>query len=410
MPDARIRMRLFGWRNARTVQLREALRSVVALAARPTFELPAAQDSTAPPTEMRLLASGVNRTQKGDFLFDDQAASDVIAFWQENGVDLTFDYEHQALVDPPIQAPAACYRWVPEIRNGELWATSMCWTSKASNYITAKEYRYWSPALLFDDDTMRVKAILNCALTNLPATKDIAPLVAASVTAKENEMDLEKLVAELRAQLAAKTGECETLTARLSAMGDSKEEETAVCSAVGLRAGASRLERLGGVTALATLRRSLHEATAKGTDAEALGTINAWKSEAGQVAALKAEHAARAETEAAADMEAAFEEGVKTGKLPKSPDHPMRASLKTAVLNWGGGKPSKDGVAWLRADIAARSQFVTVAATAGNDGGAGGPVGLTESEKANMTALGMSLEIAAKAKAHIEAQRAARRA
>lgn len=411
----------FWKRKTRLVRLRESLRGTVALAARPTFELPGtADDAVAPPTEMLLLSPGVNRTQKGDFLFDELAASDVMAFWRENQVDLTFDYEHQALVEPPIEAPASCWKWVPEIRDGALWATAMKWTDKATSYISAKEYRYWSPALLFDEVSRRITAILNCALTNLPATKGIAPLVAASAnaadpadTAKEKTMDpKDKEIADLRAELAALKTDHATLTAKLSAFEDS---DKATCTVLGVSLSAPRGDRFAATNALVTLRGSLFEATGQKDVPAALGTINAWKSEAGEVVTLKAkvvaletEHAARADVEAAADFDSAIEHGVTIGKLPKSADHDIRKSLQTAVLRMGGGKPSKDGVAWLRADIAARSQFVTVTETPGNNGGT--PVtGLTESEKANMTALGMNLDIAAKAKAHIEAQRVARR-
>lgn len=361
--------------NERLVQLRDNVRGLAALAARPTIGLPESEDGE-PPKEMRLLASGLNRTQKGDFVFDEQSAADVMAFWRENGIDLEFDYEHQALVDPPIEAPASCW-WDPEIRDGELWATNMRWTDRAAARIRAKEYRYWSPALNFDRDTMRVTAVINCALTNLPATKDIAPLIAASATAKENTMDpKDKEIADLKAQLAAKTSECEGLTAKLSIFEDS---DRTTCTVLGLSATAPRAERFATTNALVTLRGSLLEATGQKDVPAALGTINAWKSEAAQVATLKAqqaqmaaEAATRADAEAAADMEKAFEEGVAAGKLPKSPDHEMRTTLRTMVLAVGGGKPSKDGVAMLRADIKARSQFVTVTPTPGDTGGSKG--------------------------------------
>jgi len=382
------------------VTLRDGIRGLAALTVRPTFGMPETEDG-APPKEMRLLVAGVNRTQKGDFLFDEQAAADVMAAWAENGVDLTFDYEHQALAEPPVEAPASCYRWVPDVRNGELWATGMCWTTKADGYIPAKEYRYWSPALLFDRETGRVKAILNCALTNLPATKGIDPLVAASATAKENDMDAEKEIATLRSQLATLTGERDTLAAKLAASEESDRSQLVV---LGLAATAQRQERFATTSALVSLRASVFEVTGQKDAVTALGTINAWKSEAGEVAKLRADIAARADAEAVVAMDAAFEEGVKDGKLAKSPDHPVRVSLRTAVLAMGGGKPTKDGVAWLRADIAARTKTVNTEPTPGNTGGGAGG-GLTEAEKTAVAAWGQNPEVAARAKANIERQK-----
>ncbi len=403
--------------------------ALVALAVRPTFALPEpGEDTKGPPSEMCLLVPGMNRTQKGDFLFDELAAANVMAFWAENKVDLTFDYEHQALAEPPMEAPCACYRWVPEFREGALWATSMQWTDKATGYITAKEYRYWSPALLFDAETSRVNAILNCALTNLPATKGIAPLVAASVVAldaaasestKETAMDpKDKEIADLKAQLSALTAnhatlsaDHATLTAKLSAFEDS---DKANCTVLGVSLTAPKADRFAATNALVTLRGSLFEATGKTDVPSALGTINAWKSEAGEVVALKAEmvtlkadHAKRADTEAAAEFDAVIESGIASGKLPKSEDHEIRKSLKTAVLRMGGDKPTKDGIAWLRADIAARSQFVTTVPTPGNDGGGTGVVALSATDKDLIKRHGLDPKAAEEAKRQIAEQQAA---
>jgi hypothetical protein len=65
------------------------------------------------------------------------------------------------------------------VRAGELWATRVRWTPGAAAAVAAGEWKYVSPTFITDEDA-RITELINCALTNLPATKRMAPLVAAS--------------------------------------------------------------------------------------------------------------------------------------------------------------------------------------------------------------------------------------
>jgi len=47
-----------------------------------------------PPREFRIFAAGENTTTKGRILFDEQAAADVMAAYEQHGVDLMIDLEH----------------------------------------------------------------------------------------------------------------------------------------------------------------------------------------------------------------------------------------------------------------------------------------------------------------------------
>lgn len=367
---------------------------LVALVATPAYALP---DGDAPPTEFKMLSAGVNHTEKGDFVFDAEAAEKCMAFWGGKGVELSFDYEHQSLSDPPIEAPASGW-WTPEVREGALYATNIRWTERAAKYLSAKEYRYFSPAFNFDQETGQVLRIINCALTNNPAMNNIAPLVRASATTKENDMPCESCTA-LTAKLAAKEAECASLTAKLSAMEDSDKAE---CSAVGLSVGARPGERLVAVQTIAKLRSDIRVLTGADTDAAALGTISAWKTEAGTVAALKAEHAKAEEVALKAEMDAAIAQGVKDGKLMKADNHPSRVSLLKAVMAFGGGdKVTKDGVAWLKANIEASSKVVKTETEGEVDAGTG-DVALTVAEAADLTRFGLSLEVGKRAKARLK--------
>lgn len=135
------------------------------------------------PTEFRLFTAGEVRTEKGVFVFDEEAAELVLQGVERRKTALMLDYNHASLdpkpLDPERAARAAGWHDV-ELRNGELWATNVRWTEAAAAGIRAKEWRYYSPAFLDDPKTGRIVDYINCALTNLPATHDLTPLVAAS--------------------------------------------------------------------------------------------------------------------------------------------------------------------------------------------------------------------------------------
>ena len=134
-----------------------------------------------PPTEFRIFASGPIDTTKGSFTFDEASAAAVMADYTAHGIDLMIDYDHASLspmpVDPALSARAAGW-FKLAVRNGELWAVDVRWTDPAKAALTAKEWRFMSPAFT-TDDAGRVTSLLNVALTNMPATRQLDPLMAA---------------------------------------------------------------------------------------------------------------------------------------------------------------------------------------------------------------------------------------
>jgi phage I-like protein len=54
------------------------------------------------------------------------------------------------------------------------------WTGDGAERLREKRQRYTSPAFYQDEDTGRVKELINVAICAMPATHGIAPLVAAS--------------------------------------------------------------------------------------------------------------------------------------------------------------------------------------------------------------------------------------
>lgn len=106
---------------------------------------------------------------------DRESLTALVAEFEARGVDLVVDYEHQSLQGG--RAPAA--GWIKELeaRDDGLWAR-VEWTAQAQEYLRQKEYRYFSPVLRLDPETRRPLALMQVALTNVPAMKGVAPLVA----------------------------------------------------------------------------------------------------------------------------------------------------------------------------------------------------------------------------------------
>jgi phage I-like protein len=141
----------------------------------------------AAPSEFRIFAAGKNVTSKGTYLFDQQAARDVMAAYESHGIDAMIDLEHLSLEDTEDSRnfdPDARGWCKLEVRNGELWAVDVTWTPDGLARLSERRQRYISPAFGFDPKTGRISELLNIAITALPATHNLEPLVAASARAR----------------------------------------------------------------------------------------------------------------------------------------------------------------------------------------------------------------------------------
>ena len=133
-----------------------------------------------PPRKIRLFKFGKVDTTKGEFLFDKKSAESVMKTWRDYGNDLCFDYEHKA-VDPDARAgDGLAAGWFKlAIGTDGLYAVDIRWTDKAAKQITSREWRYFSPTFEYESESGRILELVNVALTNIPATKDLPPLVAS---------------------------------------------------------------------------------------------------------------------------------------------------------------------------------------------------------------------------------------
>lgn len=129
------------------------------------------------PSEILVIKFGKTNTRKGAYLFDKGAAKQVMDLYLERNLDLYFDYNHLSM-DPEDAEQGIAAGWYKlEVREDGLWAVDIKWTDKAKGLIEAKEYRYISPVIITDKDT-KVVRLINIALTNLPATDDLIPLIS----------------------------------------------------------------------------------------------------------------------------------------------------------------------------------------------------------------------------------------
>lgn len=134
------------------------------------------------PTEFRIFTAGKVVTEKGTFTFDAASAKALMSEYRTHGNEIMIDYDHASLSATDARDPAMAGKaagWCAlELRGGELWAVNVRWSDPAAAALRAKEWRYMSPA--FSVEKNKITSLLNVALTNIPATRNLTPLVAAS--------------------------------------------------------------------------------------------------------------------------------------------------------------------------------------------------------------------------------------
>lgn len=121
-------------------------------------------------------------------LFDSQGRALAAALNQRHAGHVAFnlDYEHQALLSEKNGQPAPAAGWATrfEWRDGAgLFTLDMQWTDKAKQMIEAGEYRYISPALVFDKRNGNVVGLVNASLTNIPNLNELNPVAQERIAA-----------------------------------------------------------------------------------------------------------------------------------------------------------------------------------------------------------------------------------
>lgn len=142
-----------------------------------------------PPSRLLLIPWGRVKATRGDFTLDDSAAAEIIARFTDQGVDLMIDLEHASVPDmnPKPEAGAPAMGWVKSLVAvpGEgLYCEGVEWTPRGAELVRNKEYRYLSPALFQEKETLRPFRIHSIALVNRPSIAGFPP-----ITHKDGSMD-----------------------------------------------------------------------------------------------------------------------------------------------------------------------------------------------------------------------------
>lgn len=184
------------------------------------------------PAQFQLLPYGrIEIEGEEDAFVDDESMGAVIAEFDRRGNDMVIDYEHQTLKG--VQAPAA--GWIKKLVNkGKegLWVV-VEWTEQAKEYLTKKEYRYFSPVFWVAKATRQVVKIENVALTNFPRVNNLQPIIAKMgeeyvAPNKQTKKEVTGMITKLRKLfgLADDAGEDKVVASAEAIVAKNKDLET----------------------------------------------------------------------------------------------------------------------------------------------------------------------------------------
>lgn len=316
--------------------------------------LPILEDGK-PVSEFVIFAPGTNETDYGPCEFDAISAACVMTKYAEKANPIYFDFNHgMANKYATAEQGKAAGTFELEVRDGALLAVNCKWTEEAYERIAKREYNLFSPWLEYidcDDGVRRIYRLVNVAVLNLAAMNGINQLAAGSAAIEEKDMTPE--------EIKRLTDRITTLETENSAMRAASSELVSIGKTLQLGGNAGVHEISKSITGLLALHGDVLALTKQETPAAAMGVLEAWKDKAAQADDLVAK-AAKAEGDAiAVEMGTILDEGIKAGKLQPG----MRDIFEQAALGKGAGKPSKDGVAYLRAKVGELTKQVSTTET-----------------------------------------------
>lgn len=144
------------------------------------------------PNQIKIIPLGDISSEKGNFKADEESFKAIEREFKRRGLDLVVDYEHQTLHD--VQAPAA--GWIKSLRlSNDAIVADVEWTSRATEYLRNKEYKYLSPVVRVRKSDKKAVALHSVALTNTPAINQMPALVLKNIE-EEQQMEFLKEIAE----------------------------------------------------------------------------------------------------------------------------------------------------------------------------------------------------------------------
>lgn len=260
------------------------------------------------PTEFRLFAAGTSDTSKGEFRYTERSVRECAAFNARRGIDCVIDWEHASLfakyAPNPAEAGKAAGWFQVEARTDGLFATNVSWTKAGSSALSSREFRYFSPVILFDEETHEITAVINAALTNNPASFGQKPLVASQAPDEHPKHQEPKPMLKTAIIAALALSIDTTDNQAIAALEQLKREKE----------NASRE------------REQLLSLTGKSSVSEASGVIAAWKASADQVASLSAKLSEFETRSKASEVKGLVDAALKDGKAT-----PAQAEMLTAM-------------------------------------------------------------------------------
>jgi phage I-like protein len=278
--------------------------------------------SREPPKEFQLLSFGPNKfrwtdDREHELFLTKESASRAIERARQRTPKVSIDYNHASQKPNPTPEEAKAAGWFGlELRDDGIWMADAEWTDAASGYVRSKEYNYLS--LVWTERDGELYDIINVALTNSPATLDSKPLMA-SLLAMQNQ-----------------TKEGDDMKLLMAAMG--------------LKPEATEADALGLFNQVKTFLASAQGITGKQSEAEVLGTIQAWKASAEQVPGLQSELATFKANALKGEVDALLAQGETEGKISPA----LKASIQTAEEF----KPMRESPAMLKAFLASTAKIV----------------------------------------------------
>lgn len=319
-----------------------------------------------PPEWVRFMAPGVNKARDGrSFTVDDPARIVQLSNAYKGSIDLLVDYEHQFDRAAKNGQPAPAAGWIKELSatgpdgTPGIWAR-VEWVPAALSKIKAREYRYLSAAIAYDDKNV-VQFVPRASLVNHPALDTATALFSAHPNQEHSVNLLQKMLAAFG--LAATTPEddavkhatglatlcaalaklCGVEVAALSAM---TADQVAAGLAKPLETKLATLSAAASLGADASADAILAAIRAKGVDPTKYIARSVYDDVAGRLATLTADAKTRL-----------IEEGSKAGKLTPAMAKEFATTLDHAQLSaflehapvivapgsGGGGSPQGDG-------------------------------------------------------------------
>lgn len=94
----------------------------------------------------------------------------IVEAFLVSGADIPIDIEHATEIKAPEGEPAPAQGWIRQVvkrEDGSIWG-KVEWTDQGKWAVEGREYRYLSPAFLYNEKTGRILSLESVALTNKP--------------------------------------------------------------------------------------------------------------------------------------------------------------------------------------------------------------------------------------------------